>query len=117
MSVVSLLGVRVLNNPAKFNEAYNFEITFECLESLQRGLIDVSNTTTSQVPELTSMDNRSRVETHLRRISYIVSPSNQSGCILRATWHFRSTAVTMKYGPLISLLAIAPSMTKNSTLS
>lgn len=37
MSVVSLLGVNVLNNPAKFGDSYNFEITFECLESLEKG--------------------------------------------------------------------------------
>lgn len=37
MSVVSLLGVEVKNNPARFNEAYEFEITFECLEQLQKG--------------------------------------------------------------------------------
>jgi histone chaperone ASF1 len=37
MSVVSLLGVRVLNNPAPFASPYEFEITFECLEQLQKG--------------------------------------------------------------------------------
>jgi histone chaperone ASF1 len=37
MSVVSLLGVEVLNNPAKFVDSYEFEITFECLEPLQKG--------------------------------------------------------------------------------
>jgi hypothetical protein len=37
MSVVSLLGVNVLKNPAKFADPYEFEITFECLESLQKG--------------------------------------------------------------------------------
>lgn len=37
MSVVSLLGVNVLNNPAKFGDSYEFEITFECLEPLQKG--------------------------------------------------------------------------------
>lgn len=37
MSVVSLLGVNVLNNPAKFGDPYEFEITFECLEALQKG--------------------------------------------------------------------------------
>jgi histone chaperone ASF1 len=37
MSVVSLLGVKVLNNPAAFNAPYQFEITFECLEQLQKG--------------------------------------------------------------------------------
>lgn len=37
MSVVSLLGVKVLNNPAAFSDSYEFEITFECLEQLQKG--------------------------------------------------------------------------------
>ena len=37
MSVVSLLGVEVKNNPAAFNAPYEFEITFECLEQLQKG--------------------------------------------------------------------------------
>ena len=37
MSVVSLLGVNVINNPAKFTDKYEFEITFECLEPLQKG--------------------------------------------------------------------------------
>ncbi|KAL9030317.1 MAG: hypothetical protein Q9196_001545 [Gyalolechia fulgens] len=38
MSVVSLLGVKILNNPAPFDAKYQFEITFECLEPLQRDL-------------------------------------------------------------------------------
>ncbi|KAL5121031.1 Histone chaperone asf1 [Pleosporales sp. CAS-2024a] len=38
MSVVSLLGVEVKNNPAPFNAPYEFEITFECLEQLQKDL-------------------------------------------------------------------------------
>lgn len=37
MSVVSLLNVNVKNNPAPFGAPYEFEITFECLEPLQRG--------------------------------------------------------------------------------
>ena len=37
MSIVSLLGVQVMNNPAKFTDKYEFEITFECLEQLQNG--------------------------------------------------------------------------------
>jgi len=37
MSVVSLLGVNVMNNPAKFTDKYLFEITFECLEQLEKG--------------------------------------------------------------------------------
>lgn len=37
MSVVSLLNVQVKNNPAAFNAPYEFEITFECLEQLQKG--------------------------------------------------------------------------------
>ena len=39
MSVVSLLCVKVLNNPAEFSAPYEFEITFECLEQLQKGRI------------------------------------------------------------------------------
>ncbi|KAF2760862.1 histone deposition protein Asf1 [Pseudovirgaria hyperparasitica] len=38
MSVVSLLGVKVLNNPTSFDAKYLFEITFECLESLSKDL-------------------------------------------------------------------------------
>ncbi|KAI9857924.1 MAG: Histone chaperone asf1 [Vezdaea acicularis] len=38
MSVVSLLGVKVLNNPASFSAPYEFEITFECLEQLHKDL-------------------------------------------------------------------------------
>ncbi|KAE8353573.1 histone chaperone asf1 [Aspergillus coremiiformis] len=38
MSVVSLLGVKILNNPAPFLASYQFEITFECLEQLQKDL-------------------------------------------------------------------------------
>lgn len=38
MSVVSLLGVNVLNNPAKLLDKYEFEVTFECLEKLEKGL-------------------------------------------------------------------------------
>lgn len=39
MSVVSLLGVNILNNPAKFTDKYEFEITFECLEQLEKGTL------------------------------------------------------------------------------
>ncbi|KAL2023733.1 hypothetical protein VTK56DRAFT_1447 [Thermocarpiscus australiensis] len=38
MSVVTLLGVNVMNNPAKFTDKYEFEITFECLEPLEKDL-------------------------------------------------------------------------------
>ncbi|KAA8646209.1 hypothetical protein EYZ11_001482 [Aspergillus tanneri] len=38
MSVVSLLGVKIVNNPASFLDPYKFEITFECLEQLQKDL-------------------------------------------------------------------------------
>jgi len=37
MSIISLLNVNVLNNPAKFMDKYQFEITFECLEQLSKG--------------------------------------------------------------------------------
>ncbi|ODV62622.1 nucleosome assembly factor ASF1 [Ascoidea rubescens DSM 1968] len=38
MSIVSLLGINVLNNPARFTDPYEFEITFECLEPLSQDL-------------------------------------------------------------------------------
>lgn len=38
MSVVSLLNVAVNNNPALVGAPYEFEITFECLESLSKDL-------------------------------------------------------------------------------
>ncbi|KAK4911871.1 Histone chaperone asf1, partial [Elasticomyces elasticus] len=38
MSAVSLLGVKVVNNPAKFTDQYVFEITFECTENLSKDL-------------------------------------------------------------------------------
>lgn len=38
MSIVSLINVEVLNNPAKFTDPYEFEITFECLEPLKEDL-------------------------------------------------------------------------------
>jgi histone chaperone ASF1 len=38
MSVISLLDVKILNNPAAFNASYQFEITFESLENLQSDL-------------------------------------------------------------------------------
>ncbi|OQO01551.1 Histone chaperone asf1 [Cryoendolithus antarcticus] len=38
MATVSLLNVSVRNNPAAFDAPYEFEITFECLEPLQKDL-------------------------------------------------------------------------------
>lgn len=38
MSIVSLLNVSILNNPAPFTDPYKFEITFECLEPLKQDL-------------------------------------------------------------------------------
>ncbi|KAK6357320.1 Histone chaperone asf1 [Orbilia javanica] len=38
MSVVSLLKVNILDNPAPFSRPFRFEITFECLEQLTKDL-------------------------------------------------------------------------------
>jgi hypothetical protein len=38
MSVVTLLGVNVMNNPSSFTDKYVFEVTFESLEALEKGL-------------------------------------------------------------------------------
>ena len=37
MSIVSLLDVNVINSSGKFTDKYEFEITFECLEQLEKG--------------------------------------------------------------------------------
>lgn len=44
MSVVSLLNVSVLNNPAPFDARYEFEITFECVEQLKSGGNPIADT-------------------------------------------------------------------------
>jgi histone chaperone ASF1 len=38
MSVVSITNVTILNNPAKFLDDFQFEITFECIAPLKEGL-------------------------------------------------------------------------------
>lgn len=48
MSVVSLLNVTVNNNPASFGDPYEFEITFECLENLSKGMCFKRQSVTQQ---------------------------------------------------------------------
>jgi hypothetical protein len=73
MSVVTLLGVRVLNNPAKFTDKYEFEITFECLEALEKGTPLLRWQTLNQGVRGLLNIHRSRVEADLRRFSHFVS--------------------------------------------
>ncbi len=92
MSVVSLLGINVLNNPAKFGDPYSFEITFECLEPLQNGKLPppcylytkaqrntalqvashpahaTATSTCISTRTAANPSHRSRVEAHLRRL-------------------------------------------------
>jgi hypothetical protein len=72
MSVVSLLGVNVLNNPAKFGDSYQFEITFECLEPLQKGM---QFYTGNKLLQMLICVIRPRMEVDLRWICYLVRPS------------------------------------------
>ena len=37
MAKVNILNVVVKNNPAKFHDDFQFEITFECIEDLNEG--------------------------------------------------------------------------------
>ena len=37
MSVVNITNIQVLNNPAKFDTPFAFEITFECISPLKEG--------------------------------------------------------------------------------
>eukprot|EP00276_Gloeochaete_wittrockiana_P007240 CAMPEP_0184654938 /NCGR_PEP_ID=MMETSP0308-20130426/12591_1 /TAXON_ID=38269 /ORGANISM="Gloeochaete witrockiana, Strain SAG 46.84" /LENGTH=227 /DNA_ID=CAMNT_0027091155 /DNA_START=104 /DNA_END=787 /DNA_ORIENTATION=+ len=38
MSAINILGVQVLDNPTKFSNPYQFEICYECIQSLQEDL-------------------------------------------------------------------------------
>lgn len=55
MSVVSLLGVKVVNNPAMFTDKYQFEITFECLEQLEHGSYSTAKFTRTRFFSLTRL--------------------------------------------------------------
>ena len=70
MSVVSLLGVKVLNNPAKFDDSYEFEITFECLEPLHKG----ESLPAALQTDVLKSAHRSRVEAGLCRLRHLVEP-------------------------------------------
>lgn len=37
MSVVNILNIQVLDNPTKFLNPFQFEITFECISPLKEG--------------------------------------------------------------------------------
>jgi histone chaperone ASF1 len=39
MSVVNILNIQVLDNPTKFANPFQFEITFECISPLKDGKI------------------------------------------------------------------------------
>jgi len=38
MSVVNILNIQVLDNPTKFLNPFQFEITFECISPLKEGI-------------------------------------------------------------------------------
>lgn len=75
MSVVSLLGVNVLNNPAKFGDSYQFEITFECLEPLQKGMLCVIACKSSSSLTLYSADLEWKLTYVGSATSYETSPN------------------------------------------
>lgn len=84
MSVVSLLGVKVLNNPATFTSPYKFEITFECLEQLQKGecAADGINIHCQVTGVLTTARPRLGMETDLRWIRHLVRfTPGQNSCV------------------------------------
>ena len=97
MSVVSVLNVAVHNNPAPFTAPYEFEITFECLEPLQKGsLFPCFSRLERRLPS-----SRSRMETYLRGLCNLVYSS----------FHLRWPNLRL------ILLALAPNTTKSSTPS
>lgn len=36
-SIVNIRNIQLLNNPARWEDEYNFRITFECVEPLKEG--------------------------------------------------------------------------------
>jgi len=43
MAKVHVSNVVVLNNPCGFYTAFQFEITFECIEELKEGKVEINN--------------------------------------------------------------------------
>ncbi len=39
MSLINIMNVKVLNNPAHFSSRFQFQIQFECLQDLQDGIL------------------------------------------------------------------------------
>jgi hypothetical protein len=79
MSVVSLLGVQVMNNPAKFTDKYEFEITFECLEQLEKGESRVfPDRDSRRCCSFADPTSRPRVEAHLRRLCHQVRAGSRA---------------------------------------
>lgn len=84
MSIVSLININVLNNPAPFNAPYKFEITFECLEQLKQGMSIKSHYILTFITNpllLTHTLNRLGMEADLRGIIHLVSKWDQSRLI------------------------------------
>ena len=100
MSVVSLLGAKLVNNPAPFLAPYQFEITFECLEQLQKGESCAWSSLEIELWLHLLMSNvlRSGMETHLRRFRNFVS---------QVLWYHGTNCV----GILLTFLGL--NMTKN----
>ena len=46
MSVVNITNIQVLNNPARFTDPFQFEITFECISPLEQGTFQMLIVTT-----------------------------------------------------------------------
>lgn len=107
MATVSLLNVTVRNNPASFNSPYEFEITFECLEPLQKDLewkLTYVGSATSSVFQNSLSAVMSKF-IGLERLSDELSHCSQSRC------DFYSVA------PADYSLQTAPNTTKSSTRS
>jgi histone chaperone ASF1 len=41
-SIVNIRNIQLLNNPARFDDEYQFRITFECVEGLEEGECSMS---------------------------------------------------------------------------
>ena len=52
MSVVSILNIQVLDNPTRYSNPFQFEITFECVSQLKNGTMSAKPTHISFLVDL-----------------------------------------------------------------
>ncbi|KAF3906184.1 hypothetical protein ABW20_dc0101015 [Dactylellina cionopaga] len=82
MSVVSLLNVNILDNPAPFGKPFRFEVTFECLEQLTKDLewklIYVGSATSSEHDQELDSLLVGPIPVGVNKFEFVADPPNPS---------------------------------------